>query len=200
MSEGYLDTRKEIRDNLISLLNGKTLAGSDVFSSRATPIYESELQCINIYTPEDIPKLSQKFNHKFEREVLVLIEILVHRNSSSLKPEDKADIIAGQIENRLLPNNYLQYPPPKVLQQADEGDPGSEIVNYFSLMKMGMSKTAAGSKDLYGIVMEFRTEYSYVVYINDGNITPFEKAGVHYNLNGDQAAADQAEDLIELPQ
>lgn len=200
MSEGYLDTRKEIRDNLVSLLNGKTLAGSDVFSSRATPIYDGELQCINIYTPEEIPQLSKKFDHKFEREVSVLIEILVRRKTSGLKPEDKADMIAGQIENRLLPNQYLQYPPPKALQQGDEGDPGKEITNYLSLMKLGMSKTAVGIQDLYGIVMEFRTEYSYVVYINDGKITPFEKAGAHYDLNGDQAIADQAEDLIELPQ
>jgi len=199
MSTGYQQERKSIRDNLVSLLTGNTNVGSNVFSSRSTPLFEEETSAINIYTPSDTPQRNKKFDWNYDRHVSVMIEIFVRKTEVILNPGDEADIIAGQVENRILPNVHLQVPPPTVIQLAGgEGTPGAEIVNYFEMGALTTARSVEGLVDTYGVQIECIAEYNYTK--KEGTFDAFETANIHYDLKGEQQVVDQAEDEIELPQ
>jgi hypothetical protein len=42
--------------------------------------------------------------------------------------------------------------------------------------------------------------YTYAPDAEDVTLVPFETADIRHSLNGDQAAAEQAHDTVELPQ
>ena len=196
---GYTGTRKSIRDNVVSLLKGGITGVSDasISSCRAEPMYSEELKAINVYTGEDVCNTNKKYDFEFERTVELRIEIMVRR-STNIIPEDVADAIAGKIEDRLLPNKFLQYPPSENLQIGSEGDPGTEIIQEIMLQSIGEAKTAEGLEDVYALIMLFSVIYQYETL--RGAAVPFETADVMYDLAGEQAVADQAHDTIELPQ
>ena len=200
MSGGQI-TRKKIRVNLVALLTSFTDAGTNVFRNRAVPMFSEELSCINIYTRDDVSMLNKRFDWNFDRDVQVFIEILVKKNGESHIPEDDADVIAGQVEDRILPNQLLQYPPPDNIQvggAGTEGDPGDEIIDSIQLFQVSEEKTPEGLTDVFGLVMEFKATYNYEVL--QGNIDPFVTADVRYNIAGEQAEADETHDRITLPQ
>lgn len=195
---GYSGTRKLVRDNLKSLLTNFTDAGANVFSFRASAAFPAELPCITIYTKDDVSKLSKKFEHCFKRDLQIFIEILVKKTSVDQIIEDTADIIAGQVENRILPNKFLQFPPPENIQSGSEGIPGSDILESIELIQIVEAKVPEGLVDVFGLVMEFRGTYEYEIY--NGIVTPFETGDIQYDLAGAQNILDQAHDVIALPQ
>ena len=198
---GYLDTRKRVRNNLVNLLKGFTAAEDRVFSTRATPIFEDEADCINIYVTSDTPKPNKSYDWNFKRHLSIYIEILSRFVKESELAEDKADQIAGHVENRILPNQPLQFPPARKLQETDEGDPGEVILDSISLVDVACNKTPEGLTDVYGIVLEFMGIYEYETYVPVSNrITPFETAGVTYDLEAKQEIAEQARDELTLEQ
>ncbi len=191
-------TRTWVRKNFVSLLTGFTSAGDSVFRGRAVPMFEEELVCINIYTKDDVSRLNKKFETEFPRDLQVFVEILVKKTGKEHYPEDDADVIAGQVEDRILPNYFLQFPPPENLQSGDEGDEGPKIVESIQLMQVTDDKTPEGLVDVYGLVMEFMSTYRYA--IQTGSVDVFAIGNSHYNLAGEQAVADQAEDNFSIPQ
>ena len=198
---GYTAERKFIRDTLKALLLNNTNALENVFTSRADPLFKEEISSIVIYTPKDEPQRQNKFDWNFGRKVQVIMDITVQKSETIEFPEDEADLIAGQVENRILTNIHLQNPPPKAIQipsPGDEGDPGNEIVDRIELIDVSMTKVADGIADTSGIQMEFEAIYHYETL--QGSIDPFEIANIHYNLSGQQKVVDQAEDIVNLPQ
>ena len=196
---GYGTTRKDLRDNIRLLLLNLTSAGENVFTERVQPLFPEEVSSIVISIISDTPNRQDKIDWNYDRIIVGKIQISVRRTSSIDKPEDVADEIAGLIEDRLLPNIYMQYPPPTTIQlPGGEGDPGSEIVDNFDLQELLFAKTDEGETDVFGINMEFTAIYHYNK--KQGSVVPFETANIHYDLEGEQTVADQAEDTIELPQ
>lgn len=194
---GNLGIRKKVRDNFIALLKNKTNAGGNVFSQRVEPMFDEEIAVINIYTKDDTPQYSRKHEHEFYRQLQGFIEVLVRKTATILIPENEAEIIAGQVENRIFPNEYLQYPPPENIQAGNEGTPGNEIVDWIQLGITSEGKTPKGLTDVSSMIVEFLCEYSFEV--QTGSVEDFNTGDIQYDLNGEQATADQAHDRITLP-
>lgn len=190
--------RKNIRTNLASLLSGNTDASSNVFTNRSSELYESELSTINISTPEDVCLYGHKHAKEFTREVRVLIEVLAQRLATQDEPSDVVDTIIGQIEDIILPNEFLQFPAPKNLQTAPYVDAGDEICDSVRLNQITEAKSSDGRADIAGSVMDFTVEYTYTVKV--GNVDDLETVDTQYDLEGEQDVADQAHDRFSITQ
>ena len=197
---GYNGERAKVRDNIVALLRGGyvSVADESINSMRVEPLFDAELESVNVYTRDDVPDRKHKHDVNFERNLGVIIEVLARKTESVPKPEDRADVIMGLIEDRLLPNIHLQYPPPKNLQETDQGDPGEEIVDRIELGTITEGKLPDGLVDVFGLVMECSVTYNYET--KQGIVTPFETADVKYDLEGSQLPDDQAHDNFNLPQ
>lgn len=199
---GSDNQRMEIRNGIVDLLRGNTDAGNNVFASRATIPFEGEIPCILVFTPEDYPSESITESHptNFSRMIRLVLEILVQRSTSRDEPMDNADQIAGQCEDILLPNIYLQSPPPDRLQAGGPpyDTPGSELCDNIRLGPLTESKIAEGLQDVVGLSAEYVIEYTY--QRKTGNVDDFETGDVRYNLEGEQAEADETHDRFTIPQ
>lgn len=194
----YILIRTKVRDNLVSLLTGNTDAGSNVFSNREEPLFEEETEAINIYTRDGEPDQTRKFENEFKRNLQVFIEVLVRKTTQVTKPEDKAEIITGQIEDIILPNHFLQYPPPVNLQFGSPQTPGPIIVDEVQLGMTTEGKTPEGLTDVASLITELKIKYSYEIKV--GSVETFNTGDIHYDLEGDQSVADQAHDRISITQ
>lgn len=190
--------RKIIRDGTKALLLSNTDAGEDVSIGRATSIFKDEEPHIGIYTPEDIPQTPESHPTNFPRKIQLIIEVLVQKKAGQLVPEDVADKVMGQIEDILLPNIYLQNPPPKQLQSAPFVTPGPELVENLRLVSITDGKTDEGSQDVYGLIGEFEVIFEYER--KQGNVDDFETGEATYDLEGTQEPGDMAEDEFAIPQ
>lgn len=174
--------RKLIRDTTRDLLLNKTDVGANVFTGRINSYYEGELPAIGIYTPTETPMPESSHPKSYPRKIVLVVEIVVQKND---KPEDVADAIAGQIEDRLLPNIYLQNPPPKSIQETNEGEPGTEIIDNIIAGEINEAKEDEGLKDVYGLIMEFEVTFTYVVKV--GIVTPFETGRAEIDVDGEKS-------------
>lgn len=196
---GYNETRNNVRNNFISLLTDQTAAGKNVFKERAVPLFDKEVSCINIYILSDTPVRDMKIDSNYDRTLSIALEVLVRKTAAIEFPETIADQIVGAIEDRILPNTFLQYPPPNNIQlPGGEGDPGEEILSNIDVVEETFNKTPEGLNDVYGVIMELTGQYHYNK--KQGAAVPFVTANIHYDLEGKQAVVDQAEDKFTLPQ
>jgi hypothetical protein len=192
---GYIPIRQKTRDNIKSLLLGVTNANSNVFTNRAEPLMEEETSAVNIYTRDGSPEQTKQFEHEFKRTLQIFIEVLVRKTDIITKPEDESEIITGQIEDRLLPNHSLQYPPPENLQSASPTvTPGDEICDEIFVGNTTEGKTPEGLTDVASLITEYNIRYTYEV--QTGAVVSLNTADIRYNLEGTQALADQAHDRI----
>lgn len=200
---GYQQERKKIRDNVVALLRGgfTPVEDASINTMRVEPMFDTELSCINVYTRDDVPNRNHSHDVNFERQVEVLIEIMTRKTEQALIPEDSADVIAGAVEDRLLPNLHLQYPPPNNIQIGSEGTPGEEIVDRIELGPISETKVPDGLVDVFGLVIELSVTYNYETKRDfEGNAIPFVTGDVRYNLEGDQEEAEQAHDILKPEQ
>lgn len=194
--------RVGIRNGVVDLLKGNTDVGNNVFASRATIPYEGETPCILVYILEDYPdeNIAESHPTNFKRILRLMLEILVQRSTTRNEPMDNADQIAGQCEDILLPNIYLQDPPPNQLQTGGPpyDTPGSELCDNIRLGPLTESKISEGLQDVAGLSAEYLIEYTYER--KTGNVDDFDTGDVRYNLAGEQAEADETRDTITIPQ
>ncbi|MDX1602014.1 MAG: hypothetical protein R3209_03020 [Salinimicrobium sediminis] len=178
-----------------SLLLGNTDAGSNIFISRVNKAFIEELPGIFIYTISDTPKQTSKTMTNFDRVCINHIEILVPEISESQTIQDEADIIAGQVEDILLPNMFLQYPPPPANSYAVPTPPaaGPKIVNSIQVTDTQMARVDDTLEDVYGITLEITTEY-YYCRATLQELQDFLRFGHDYKI-GDETQ----ENLTEIP-
>ena len=193
----FVPIRKNVRDVFRSLLLNNTNAADRVFTDRDTPLLEHEVSAIHVYTRDGTPEYSKKYEDQFIRKLQVFAEVLV-RKTETVVPEDEAEIITGQIEDIILPNHYLQDPPPQSLQTPPLVTPGSIVVDEVQLGMTTEGKTPEGITNIASLITEFIVEYTY--YVRTGSAVPFNTADVQYNLEGQQAEADRAHDRFSIPQ
>ena len=87
--------RKQIRDNIITILTGLSTTGANVFASRAYPIQSAATPGLCIYTSsEQVEALSIKPPRGLARSLEVSVEAYVE----SAAPDDVLDTIAAEIE------------------------------------------------------------------------------------------------------
>ena len=183
--------RKKVRDTVKALLLGNTDAGDKVFTSRINKAFLEELPGIFIYTPQDTPQLTRKMDQDFERLLLLNAEVIVDQKEEADIIEDIADVIAGQVEDILLPNIFLRNPPPQ--DWPNPVTPGDKLVNYIQLTDTLMSKADDIKEDAYGVILQFTCGYFY-----EKATTAFQK---DFNRFGHDYKTDEkiAANLTEIP-
>lgn len=178
--------KKAIRDTVKALLLGNTDADDKVYTSRINKAFLEELPGIFIWTPRDTPQSTRKMDQDYNRICEVKIAVIVAEENESQVIQDEVDIITGQIEDLLLPNIYLQNPPPWVPPA------GPKIVNYIQHDDSNSERADEIKEDTYGTVMDFICEYFYVrATLTD--LQDFQRFGHDYKVNG-----QTAENLTEV--
>ena len=189
--------RIKVRDNLENLL--KDLVNDvPVYVQREIPLADDESDAINIIMLEDESEPSRKIDMRYPRNIDVSIDIFCRKLTSTDKPQDRGDTIAGLVENRILPNVFLQFPPPKHLQDPNnlEGTPGEKIVQCVSPGIVELNKVYSGLNDAVGLSINLSIEYTYEV--QESYSVLCNNIHVTYNQNGTQADPDTVKDIIDI--
>lgn len=155
-----------------------TAARDRVFSSRQAPLRSSEIPAINVYvdseTIDDVSASSAP--RELKRTMVLAVEGWV---ASSSAVDDALDALALEIETAL-----------------DAAVPAGASDLVLSSSEIGLK--VDGAQPLGCVHLEFE-----VTYYTDPRLTApvddFATADVRYSLAGDQAPADQAHDLVEIP-
>jgi hypothetical protein len=87
--------RKKIRSAVVSMLMDSTDAGSNVFGSRAVPLWDIALPCILVYAREEVIQGISSHPAPAVRRLLLAVDIRVEANDSL---DDVLDDISGQVE------------------------------------------------------------------------------------------------------
>lgn len=187
-------TRKKIRDNVKSLLvAGVTGAGANVFISRINKTFIEELPGIFIYTTNDNPVHTRHFENTYDRTVTLVTEVIVAQKKDTDIIQDIADTIAGEIEDILLPNVFLQDPAPFVFGAAK----GPKIISYIELGPTNLSRVDELQEDLFGIIIEFECGYHYEHFVPSSLLTdPFNKFEEKFEIGDDD---EEALRLVNIP-
>jgi len=182
--------RKKIRDTAQSLLiAAPTDAGGNVFVRRINKAFIEELPGIYIYTISDTPVITKKYEVTFDRSILLITEIVVSQINAVDNPQDRADIIAGQVEDTLLPNVYLQDPVPWGVPT-----PGPQIIDEIHLGPTNVSRVDELQEDLYGLIIEFECICHYTQLTPTGVLADFNRFEEKFDIDGEEATR-----LTEIP-
>ena len=91
--------RQQIRDAIVTALNGLTTTGSNVFRSRIYPLEKAKLPGLCIYTRSETTEFDTlTINRSVQRELEVAVEAYV---SATANYDNTLDTIAVQVEEAL---------------------------------------------------------------------------------------------------
>ena len=174
-------TRKKIRDNVKALLLGNTDAGNNVFISRVNKPFLEELPAIFIYTGTDTPRLTKKLETNYYTVCDLVIECVVSQNDENDIIQDQSDILAGQVQDIIDVNPFLQDPPPKSDRYAlpAQPEPGETIVSACQWAGLTESKADQMKEDVYGVAQSFACEY-YFCKQQLQNLNDFNRFGDNF--------------------
>ena len=96
--------RQAIRETLCARLKNKTIAADRVFTQRQTPLFESELPCLLIYTEAENVERFLQSPRELKRKLSVILEGIVQARDNI---DDTLDHFAAQIEKILHRNPTL---------------------------------------------------------------------------------------------
>lgn len=180
--------RTLIRQKVIELLMREkspgeypTIAESRVMSTRVTPFWESELPAINVYNGTDRVEVYNQAPRQLRHEFSLMVECVADAQTDGL--DDTLDALAREVERVISINDRL------------EGECADILLN-----NTETTIRENGDRFIGAARLEFRVEY----YTNwpdavDLVLDNFETTDVQYDLNN-QATADRAKDIIEVPQ
>lgn len=98
------NNRKAIRDALKALLIGSTAADANVFTSRTSPLWESETPAILISTPEESTEFGSLQANRYRRTLTLNVEVKIVATENVA---DDLDDLVNQIESILILNQSL---------------------------------------------------------------------------------------------
>lgn len=180
--------RTRIRQKVIELLLREkspgeypTIAETRIMSTRVTPFWESELPAINVYNGTDRVDVYNESPRMLRHDFSLMIECVADAQTDGL--DDSLDAMAREVERIISVNDILEGACADILLNNTE-----------------ITIRENGDRFIGAARMEFRVEY----YTNwpdavDLVLDDFETANVQYDLNN-QAVADRAKDIIEVPQ
>lgn len=88
--------RTQIRQAVVTLLDGQTLAGSHVYGSRVHPLDEAKLPALLVYArEEEIQQATISYPRQLQRELLLVVEAYAQAKAGL---EDALDTLARDIE------------------------------------------------------------------------------------------------------
>lgn len=100
--------RTAIRNKVVELLLGQTIAGASVYASRVKPFlsngWQNELPAIVVYTMDENGEIHNAAPREYLRTVEVVVE--VHANADEAL-DDVLDAVSRQVERQLLADDSL---------------------------------------------------------------------------------------------
>lgn len=171
--------RKLIRQAVAAQLAGQTAAGARVFRSRMVPLKRVELPAIAIYTPEEEADFeTDSAPRELKRTLQLYIESAADGTGDV---DDVLDDLAEQIEAAMDADDTL------------DGNASSSVLTRTELdVDESTGRTVSVIRLTYAV-----TYYAFApaeVAAPDDFIT----ADIRHSVNGDQAAADQARDVVAV--
>lgn len=97
-------SRKYIRDAVVALLSGNTVAGTNVFGNRETSLWETELPAILVYTKDETANPRSLNSKQSIRTLDLVVEIKALATESV---DNTLDAIAEVVETLLLADQSL---------------------------------------------------------------------------------------------
>ena len=175
--------RQRIREYVVTLLNGITGVGANVYASRITPFRANVRPAIAVYTnSESVDDASDKTApRELTRRVVLSIECVADAIDDVA---DVLDTIAQEVERRIANDDIL-------------GGAVSDCI----LSRTNIEFFAEGNSEIAIMQMQFNALY-YQRAPEDSEtpaLDDFETFATNYDLGGEQATADEAKDLVEIP-
>lgn len=101
--------RKLIRFEVARILMGRTFAGDNVSTNRATRVHQGQLPALVVYTLEDLADAEpyEDAPRTYLRRAKVVVEGIVEETTEGGLNDDEADDLADQVEQLLLPRMLL---------------------------------------------------------------------------------------------
>lgn len=99
-----MHVRRQIRDEIISQLDGSTNALDNVWSMRVYPVAKGKLPAIIVYTKEESAENETIGDPTSVRDLVAVVEIYVKQQTD---PDREIDLITEQIEGILGIDNDL---------------------------------------------------------------------------------------------
>ncbi len=170
--------RKQLRDAIVAqLIAAATSAGSRVFATRLAPVPEAQLPAISVYTDDETvdPASANTAPRELKRTVLVRVDCWV----AGAPLDDGLDAIALEVET------------------AMDGDCEFDQTAFSSIMtgtEFGMKME--GSRPMGVVSLTYSCVYNTFLRVDDPT-DDFDTADIRFSLEGEQAALDQANDLLE---
>jgi hypothetical protein len=180
-----LHPRQLVRDAVVAQLTGATVAGPRVYDTLEVPHRRAELPAISVYTPDeqsDATTTRGTAPREMQRELQLVVEGVVKRSAQDEKLTATLDALALEIETAIFADDTL-------------GDTASDTV----LVGTSLVLLEDGDRTMASIRLEFAvTYYSYApesVAADD-----FRTADVRYNLANAVNPANEAHDVVEIPE
>lgn len=98
------NNRKAIREAVKAILSGNTSVGSNVYTSRNEPLWESELPAILVSTGDEEATPRDNSGRQYIRTLTLTIEIKAEGNATV---DDDLDDLANEVETIIVANNSL---------------------------------------------------------------------------------------------
>jgi len=180
--------RQQIRDAVVAQLIGAvvvgpvttyaTAAGARVYKSRQPPVPTAQLPAIGVYTDsEEVdPASKNTAPRELKRMPVVAIEGWV---SASGDVDDACDDLALEIETAM---------------DADDSLDGCAFSSVLSSTEIGLF--TQGNRPMACVRLEYSVVYHTDLRVADP-VDDFDTMGTQYSLSNEQAALDQASDLVE---
>lgn len=98
--------RKLIRDSVVSILSGATVAGTKVYPTRVLPFRLPELPVISVYTVDEVvdAESADTFPRELTRKISLVIEAM---SAPGPNVDDTMDALALEIETAMHADSYL---------------------------------------------------------------------------------------------
>lgn len=173
--------RKLIRQAVVTQLTGVTSAEARVFKARTVPFKQAELPALAVYTPdEEVETTRSTAPRELERTLQLVVEGVTASGSPS-DVDDTADDLSAQVEAALDADTTLNGTATDTLLTRVESDVFSESGKNHGLVRM-----------------TFTVFYETYAPMTAPAADDFNTADIRHNLNGAQAPADQAEDVVTV--
>lgn len=133
------NSRKAIRDALVTMLSGETEAGTNVYANRETGLWQSELPAILVYTEQESAEPRDLSSRKYIRTLQLRVELKAEANSTV---DDDLDDLAEEVEDII---------------DADQSITGTVLSTV--LTNTELSVDADGEKEIGVCILNFECKY-----------------------------------------
>jgi hypothetical protein len=173
--------RQSIRTKIVTLLTGKTNAGSSVYASQVRPVGEDKLPRIHVYGQKESVEIAQESPREYGRVLTVAIEIQAKADEYL---DNILDTLAEQVEQILCQDYTL-------------GDLCDDVI----LKSSELNISAEGDTLIGACIMTYEVSYeTYAVSdaTEENGVSDLETVDIKYDQPNYPSGSVDAEDKIDF--